>query len=203
MYPSQSEAVRETDFNGNISEKYFAAGWTKVYLEKMCEFYSRLGPTRYTVIRHSNIYGPHDKFDAERSHVFGATVAKVMAAEPGGAVTVWGNGSEERDLLYVEDLVRFIDFALAKQSTPFELVNVGSGRSVSVRDLVQKIIRVSGKNLRVEFDRDKPTIPFSLRLNSDRAKERFGWEPKVSLEEGIEKTLAWYREAMKRSFVSR
>ena len=54
--------------------QYFGAGWTKVYIEKMCEFYSRIGDTKYTVMRHSNVFGPHDKFDLEKSHVFGATI---------------------------------------------------------------------------------------------------------------------------------
>ena len=187
------EAVKESDFNYQITEKYFGAGWTKVYLEKMCEFYSSLGPTQYTVIRHSNVYGPFDKFDLERSHVFGATVAKVMQAPERGKIVVWGEGSEARDLLYVDDLVDFVERSLARQESPFELVNVGLGESVAVRDLVRKIIGQSGKDLEIEFDRTKPTIPFSLKLNIERAKRLFGWSPSVSLEEGIRKTLDWYR----------
>jgi nucleoside-diphosphate-sugar epimerase len=77
---------------------------------------------------------------------------------------------------------------------PFELVNVGSGKMVSVRQLVQKIIRHSGKQLGIAFDTTKPTIPFQLRLDVDRVKERYGWAPKVSLEEGIARTLQWCRE---------
>ena len=66
----------------------------------MCEFYSNLSKTKYTVIRHSNIYGPYDKFDLEKSHVFGATLTKVMNGKE--RVTVWGTGREGRDLLYIE-----------------------------------------------------------------------------------------------------
>ena len=194
FYPSQAgKPVRECDFDYKISDPYFGAGWTKVYLEKMCEFYSKLGPTRFTVIRHSNIYGPFDKVDAERSHVFGATVAKVMAAPDNGKVTVWGEGLEERDLLHVDDLTAFVDKAAASQECRFELINVGSGESIAVRDLVAKIIKHSGKNLKIEFDRKKPSIPFSLKLNIDRARSLYGWAPKITLEEGIVKTLDWYR----------
>ena len=75
-------------------ERYFGAGWMKVFVEKMCEFYSRLGMNKYTVIRHSNIYGPHDKFDLDKSHVFGATLNKVINAKD-DKVTVWGRGLEE------------------------------------------------------------------------------------------------------------
>lgn len=192
MYAEQAKPVKESDFSHEISDKYFGAGWTKVYNEKMCEFYSRVGATKYTAVRHSNVYGPHDKYDLEKSHVFGATVAKVMNAKD-GKVTVWGDGSETRDLLYVDDLVDFVGACLAKQTAPFELLNVGSGRSVSVAELVRKIIARSGKKLKIEFDKTKPTIPFKLAVNSSRAKRRLGWRAKTSLEDGIKKSLAWYK----------
>ncbi len=100
MHQSSETPLDEEAWDANVpmAPNYFAAGWTKVYIEKMCEFYARLGVTKHTVIRHSNIYGPHDKFDLERSHVFGATVTKVMAATD-GKVTVWGSGEGARDLL--------------------------------------------------------------------------------------------------------
>ncbi len=95
MYPKKENPVREEDFNHQISKKYFGVGWTKVYIEKMCEFYSSIGETKYTAIRHSNIYGPYDKYDLEKSHVFGATVTKVMTAKD-GKIVVWGTGPERR-----------------------------------------------------------------------------------------------------------
>lgn len=197
MYPDQARPVKEEDFNGAVTERYFGVGWTKVYVEKMCEFYARLGRTRFTVMRHSNIYGPHDKYDLERSHVFGATVAKVMTAKD-GKVVVWGEGKEARDLLYVADLVEFVEAALDRQKTPFELVNVGAGTAVSVAELVRRVIARSGRALEVEFDRTKPTIPFSLAVDRTKAKVLFGWEPKTGLDEGIDRSLAWYREHVAR-----
>lgn len=191
MYMPQEAPVREDDFKGEMIDKYFGVGWTKVYIEKLCEFYSRLGPTRYTAIRHSNIYGPHDKFDLEKSHVFGATVAKVMAAHD-GTVEVWGDGSDERDLLYVDDLVRFVLTMLQKQQKSFELLNLGAGRAVSVTELVEGIIRASGRNLKIRYDTSKPSIGFKLKIDSGRALA-YGWKPEVGLEEGIRRTLEWYR----------
>ena len=110
MYHSSDTSLKEDDFDANkeIYPSYFGGGWNKVYFEKMCEFYSRICSTKYTAIRHSNIYGPHDKYDLERSHVFGATVTKVMSADD-GKITVWGTGEEARDLLYVQDLIDFVD----------------------------------------------------------------------------------------------
>ena len=124
MHQSSETALDEEAWDANVpmAPSYFASGWTKIYIEKMCEFYARLGVTKHTVIRHSNIYGPHDKFDLERSHVFGATVTKVMTAAD-GKITVWGSGEEARDLLYVDDLVDFVERAVERQSVPYALYN--------------------------------------------------------------------------------
>lgn len=196
MYQSSDLPVKETDFDPNkeIYPSYFGTGWTKVYIEKMCEFYSRIGNTKYTVIRHSNIYGPYDKFDLERSHVFGATVTKVMTATNQGKITVWGNGEEERDLLYISDLVNFVELAIDKQGTDFALFNVGCGSSLSVNELVKTLIANSGKNIAVTYDTSKPTIKTKLCLDITKARNTLGWRPHVSLNEGIQKTLAWYRK---------
>lgn len=193
MYPNRPRPMKEEDFNHEVTAAYFGVGWTKVYLEKMCEFYSRIGQTRYAAIRHSNIYGPHDKFDPERSHVFGATVTKVMTSR-NGKVTIWGDGSEARDLLYVSDLLDLTEILLSSQKERFELINVGAGFCVPIKDLVRKMIEISGRDLAIEFDRSQPTIPFSLALDTGKVFEKYGWRPRVSLEEGIRKTLDWYRE---------
>lgn len=192
MYPSSPTPVKEDGFDAEISDKYFGVGWTKVYIEKMCEFYARLGRTKHTVIRHSNIYGPHDKFDLERSHVFGASVTKAMLAE--GALTIWGTGEEKRDLLHVDDLMRFVTLALERQSSAFSLYNCGAGQSVSIRELVERIAGATGKKLALEHDLSKPTIPFDLTLDCTKARSELGWEPTVSLQEGIERTIAWWRQ---------
>jgi GDP-L-fucose synthase len=198
MYPPWSDVpLKETDFTGEVEDKYFGAAWMKVGLEKTCEFFSRQGRTKHTVFRHSNVYGPHDKYDLGKSHVFGATMTKVMQAKEGGVISVWGTGEEERDLLYVDDVVSFIEAAIDKQTSPYELVNVGLGESISVDGLVKKVIEASGKNLRIEYDISKPTIKTKLCLDSSRAKDIFGWEPRVSLDEGIKKTIEWYRRNIK------
>jgi len=138
------------------------------------------------------MYGPHDKYDLEKSHVFGATITKVMTSED-GKVNVWGTGEEKRDLLYVEDLVDFIDTAINKQITPYELLNVGLGEGIKIKDLVQKIITYSERELEIIYDLSKPTVPTSLFLDCTLVKEKLNWEPKHTLDEGIIKTLNWYK----------
>ena len=192
MYPSSERALREEDFDGNITPRYFGVGWTKVYIEKMCEFYAGLGRTRHTVIRHSNVYGPHDKFDLEHSHVFGATVTKVMSARE--KVVIWGKGEEKRDLLHVRDLVRFVDLALERQKIAFGRYNCGLGEAVSVRQLCDRIVAASRRPLKLEHDLSQPSIPFNLHLNCSKAEKELGWRPAISLDEGIRDTLDWWRQ---------
>ena len=199
MYQSSDIPIKEADFDANkeLFLGYSGGAWTKVYNEKMCEFYARISPTKYTVIRHSNIYGPNDKFDLDKSHVFGATVTKVANAEEGGKIEVWGQGSEERDLLYVADLVNFVKIAIDKQKPEFELFNAGYGSSISIKELVEKIIYHSGKNISIEFDNTKPSIKTKVCLDTTRAKELLGWSPEVSIDEGIIMTLKWYDNNIK------
>ena len=192
MYQPSKVGLTEEDCDGNdrLLSKYFGVGNTKVYIEKMCDFYSTLGRTKHTVIRHSNIYGPHDKYDLERSHVFGATITKAMTNND--TFSIWGPGTETRDFLHVDDLVDFIELALEKQESAYELFNVGCGYDTSIKDLVNKIIEISGKDLKTEHDLSMPHLPTSLFLDCTKAKELLGWEPKISLEDGIKSSIEWW-----------
>lgn len=194
MYQKSEKALKETDFNPSdeLQSFYFGAGHTKIYLEKMCEFYSRLSDCKYTAIRHSNLYGPHDKFDLEKSHVTGATVTKVMTSKD-GIVNVWGTGEEKRDLLYIDDFINFTELALTNQTTQCELFNVGLGEGIKIKDLVKKVIEASGKELLMKHDLTKPTVPTSLFLDCAYAYQKLGWKPKYTLEQGITNTIKWWR----------
>ena len=194
MYNPDRSPVAEKDhyLDEDIPKNYFGVGWTKIYVEKMCEFFSSLGRTKHTVIRHSNTYGPYDKYDLEKSHMFGATITKVLNASDGDEIVVWGDGKTERDLLYVDDVVDFIQLAINNQKKSYDLFNVGLGKSYSVREIVEKIIKYSGKNLSIRHDLSKPTINTKLSLNSDKAYNEFRWKPNYTIDEGIRKTISWY-----------
>lgn len=194
MYPSSEKALKESDFDANtpLHPRYFGVGNTKLYIEKMCEFFAGISQTKFTAIRHSNIYGAYDKFDLERSHVFGATVTKVMTAAD--KITVWGTGEEERDLLHVDDLCDFVEAAIARQPDKYRLYNCGLGQKISIKELVHKIVAASGKKLAIEHDLSAPTIKTSLFLDCSRAKDELGWQPKISLDAGIARTVGWWRD---------
>ena len=195
MYPSSKKATKENDFTGKIIDKYKGAGETKVYLEKIAKFYSMLSKTKFTIIRHSNIYGPHDKYDLDKSHVFGATITKVMKAKDD--LEVWGDGSEIRDFLHAEDLVNFIKKAISKQKTQYEIYNCGSGKAITIKKLCNLIVKISKKPLKIKFNKNKPTIAFDMFLNCNKAKKELGWEPKIEIESGIKKTISWWIKNIK------
>ena len=194
MYQPSDTALTEEDYDGSkqILHNYFGVGNTKIYIEKMCEFYSRLGKTKHTILRQSNIYGPHDKYDLKRSHVFGATVTKVMTNED-GILEVWGTGEEKRDLLHISDLVTAVKLSIENQKDNFSVFNIGIGEDISINDLVNKMIFESKKNITIKHNLDKPTIKTNLFLNCKKAKDQIGWAPNVDIDMGIKMTLKWYR----------
>jgi nucleoside-diphosphate-sugar epimerase len=194
MYHSSNKPISENSLNLNKDPypSYFGAAWMKIFIEKSCEFYSRFKRTKFLVIRHSNIYGPHDKFDLEKSHVFGATITKVMKADK--KIEVWGQGNEKRDFMYVDDLVNFIHLAIKKQKTFFELLNVSYGRSISVKELVKKVIKISNKKINIIYNKSKPNIKTNISLSNKLVKKKFNWKPKTNIENGIKKTIDWYNK---------
>ena len=200
MYQPREKPWREEEWDASqeMHVNYFGSGWTKLYIEKMCEFFSRLGVTRHTVIRHTNVFGPHDKFDLAKSHVFGATVTKTMTSQTGN-VTVWGTGEEARDLIYVDDLVRFVELAIDRQQAPYEMMHASAGHAIRIKDLVARIVEASGRNLRIEHDPTGSTIATSFALDNRRAKRALGWEPQVSFDEGVRRTIGWWRETFGRT----
>ena len=194
MYQSSIKPVKESDLNRNeqVFSSYFGAAHTKLYIERMLEFYSSTSAMMTTAIRHSNIYGPFDKYDLKKSHVFGATITKVMTAKD--EVIVWGDGSQVRDFLHVNDLCCFVEKAIERQEVRNKVYNCGSGIGVSVKELVTKVVEVSGKKLSVSFDTSKPTLDFSLILDSTMASQELGWKPGVKLSDGIQQTIEWWKE---------
>ena len=182
MYEDFGKPIKETDFKGFIDDDkmYFGGGSTKVYSENMCKFYSQLGKTKYTVLRQTNIVGKYDKTDLDKAHFFSSIVQKVNRADK--HIEVWGDGTEEKDLLCVNDLVNLVDIILKKQKNNFELLNVASGTNMSISDIVKTIVKVSGKNLEIKYDTTKPSRNVKTKFNISRAKSKYGWTPTTDIE---------------------
>lgn len=140
-----------------------------------------------------NLYGPRDNFDLETSHVIPALIRKCMEAKEQGKdyITVWGSGKATREFLFVEDAAEAILMAAASYNGD-EPVNIGTGTEISIKDLVELIATQTGFKGQIRWDSQKPDGQPRRCLDIQRAKECFGFEAKVSLEEGLKKTIEWY-----------
>ncbi|HVW17201.1 MAG TPA: GDP-L-fucose synthase [Solirubrobacteraceae bacterium] len=143
----------------------------------------------------ANLYGPNDNFDLEDSHVIAAMIRKyVEAAERGDAqVVLWGTGSPSREFLYVDDAARALLLAAERLQTS-EPVNVGTGVETTIRDLAETIERLVGYEGETVWDATRPDGQPKRFLDISRARELMGYEPTVSLEDGLERTIASFRE---------
>ena len=112
---------------------------------------------------------------------------------------MWGTGEEERDLLYVDDLLTCVESVIEKQNDYYCLINVGTGKSISISNLVEKMINLSGKQLMIQYDESKPTIKTKLAVDIEKANKLFDWRPSVTIEDGINKTFMWYNKNIKRN----
>lgn len=143
-----------------------------------------------------NLYGPGDNFDPRFSHVIPALIKKVVDAkkEEKNYIEVWGTGKATREFLYVEDAAEGIVLATEKYDRS-EPVNLGSGTEIAIRDLAHLICRLMNFNGEIRWDASRPDGQPKRSLDITRAKELFGFLPKVSLEEGLRRSISWYQSA--------
>jgi GDP-L-fucose synthase len=143
-----------------------------------------------------NLYGPRDSFDAERSHVIPALVRKCLDAVESGAseIDVWGTGSASREFLYVTDCADAILLATQHYDKE-EPVNLGSGREISIRDLVRLIAELTGFKGKIRWDPSKPDGQPRRCLDVSRAEREFGFRATTGFVDGLRMTIDWYRQA--------
>ena len=199
MYPHSRISLNE-NYNiqtDKIYKKYFGVANTKIYVEKICEFYASLGKTKFTCIRHSNIYGQNDKFDLKNSHFFGSTIRKISSLKNNQTLEVWGKCEEKRDMLHIDDLLNFISKVINKQKKAFQIVNCCYGKSFKIIDIIKMIIKASKKKLKIIHNLEKPSIGVNILVDNKKAKKLFNWKPKIDIKIGILKTLKWYEKNIK------
>lgn len=140
-----------------------------------------------------NLYGPRDNFDLHTSHVIPALIRKCIEARESGAgeIVAWGDGSPTREFLYVEDAAEGILLA-AERYNSSDPVNLGSAYEISIRELTELIARLTGFNGRIVWDTSKPNGQPRRKLDTTRARERFGFVFHTPFEEGLRRTIAWY-----------
>ena len=145
----------------------------------------------------TNLYGPGDNFDLETSHVLPALIRRFHEAAEAKApsVTLWGTGTPRREFLHVDDLARAC-LAVMERHEGEQILNVGTGEDLSLRDLAELVARATGYEGRILWDPSKPDGTPRKVLDVGRIRA-LGWEPRIGLEEGIRETLRWYRESLR------
>jgi GDP-L-fucose synthase len=145
-----------------------------------------------------NLYGPGDNFDPASSHVIPALIKKCIDAQEAGEkqVTVWGTGNATREFLYADDAAEGILLASERYDGP-EPVNLGAGFEISIRDLTQLIVRLTGFSGTIEWDASKPDGQPRRCLDTTRAEHSFGFKASTDFETGLRKTIEWYRTSLR------
>jgi GDP-L-fucose synthase len=195
-YPKFTPApFKEADlWNGYPEETNAPYGIAKKALLVMCQSYRQQYGMNAIYLLPVNLYGPRDNFDPASSHVIPALIRKCVEATDRGdkTITAWGTGSASREFLYVEDCARGLLAAVEKYDSP-EPMNLGSGREITIKDVTELIARLSGFTGKIEWDPTKPDGQPRRQLDVSRAKQEIGFVAQTPLEEGLVKTIDWYR----------
>ncbi len=184
-------------WNGYPEETNAPYGVAKKALLVQMQAYAQEYGTRGIFLIPVNLYGPGDHLDLETNHVIPALIRKFLEAKAKGlpSVELWGTGAASREFLFVEDAARGIAEGMAKYEGA-DPVNLGTGEEITIRDLALKIRALTDFEGELVFNPAYPDGQPQRQLDTSRARERFGWQADVRLDEGLARTVAWMREAL-------
>jgi nucleoside-diphosphate-sugar epimerase len=164
-------------------------GWEKLFTERMCRhYYEDYGLSTY-VVRFHNIYGPLGTYDGGREKSPAAICRKIALAQGGDEIEIWGDGRQTRSYCYIDDCVEGITRLM--ETEEHEPVNLGSDRLVTIDELVDIVARAAGKRIVKRYDVTKPQGVRGRNSDNTKLRRVLGWEPQVSLEEGLSRTYHW------------
>jgi len=186
--------LREDDaYPANPQDAY---GWEKLITEKLCEYYASDFGLETRAVRFHNVYGPYGTYDGGREKAPAAMCRKVALAEEGGTIEMWGDGEQTRSFCYIDDCVEGI-FRIM-QSDYGSPLNLGTDHLVTINELAQTAIDVSGKaNISISHI-DGPQGVRGRNSDNSRLREVIGWEPQISLRDGIAETYRWIEKQVNR-----
>ena len=194
IYPKFAEQPITEDqlLGGHLEPSNDAYAIAKIAGIKMCQAYRKQYGFNAISLMPTNLYGPNDNYDLDSSHVLPAMIRKFHEAKD--KVTLWGDGSAMREFLYVDDLAEAAFKCMLRYDSE-DIINVGTGKDITIKDLAETIADVVGFKGEIEWDTSKPNGTPRKVLNVDKI-ESLGWEPKVSLREGIKKTYELYKDSL-------
>ncbi|GAA0218875.1 NAD-dependent epimerase/dehydratase family protein [Halobaculum roseum] len=166
-------------------------GWAKILGEVACDAYHTDTSVDTGAVRIFNCYGPRESLNPDSSHVIPSLCRKAIEAEDGDSIELFGDGSQERGFIYVTDLAEGMIRAM-EEKTDGEPINLGNGDEVvSINELAETIVDISGKDLEIEHDLSKPTGTDKYAIDDTKMKNELNWEPSISLKEGLENVYEW------------
>jgi GDP-L-fucose synthase len=188
------QALREEDAYPAMPEDGY--GWEKLFSERMCRHFTEDFGFATRIARYHNVYGPHGTYDGGREKAPAAICRKVIEAKLSGnhQIEIWGDGEQTRSFMFVDDCI--YGSRMLMDSDVTEPINIGSAQLVTINELVSIVEGIAGVQLERNYNLDAPQ---GVRgRNSDNAliQERLGWEPGITLEDGLEKTYAWIYDQM-------
>lgn len=164
-------------------------GWEKLFTEKLCEYYAHDYGFETRTVRFHNVYGPLGTYDGGREKSPAAISRKIALADDGGEIEVWGDGNQTRSYMYVDDCVEGLMRLMASDFR--EPLNLGTDELISINGLVDLIADIAGKNIRKRHDLTKAQGVRGRNSDNSLLRHVLGWEPSISLREGLEKTYPW------------
>jgi GDP-L-fucose synthase len=193
VYPQNSSipTPEEDGLKGEPGPSEFGYGWAKRMAEVQARCYKDEYGMKIAIVRPFHVYGPRDDFNLDTAPVVPSQIRKVLDAKE--IVTVWGNGEQTRAFTYVTDAVQGMMLAVEKYPEADPL-NIGTDEEVKIKDLVNLIVELSGKNLRIEFDISKPAGAPRRCADISKAKRLIGYNPAIKMEEGLKRTINWYKQ---------
>jgi GDP-L-fucose synthase len=189
-YPDIRRPLTEDEYwDDEPYKSYYGYGWMRRYREKLMEHVSKFSGLEIALARCTAIFGPNDNFNLKTCHVVPALIKRVLNDE--NPFIAWGSPDVVRDFLYVKDVVDGALLILEKGES-MRPYNLGYGNGITIGEILNTILKVTGKNPEVVWDNSKPTtIPFRA-VNIDRIKNELGFQPKYTFEDGIRETINWY-----------
>jgi GDP-L-fucose synthase len=193
-YP-EGEGVKEEAgmFFGDPPSGWFGVGWTHRFLEKQLEWYaSHLGKIASAIVlRPTLVFGPYDDFGRESGHFVPSMITQVVARQR--PIEVWGDGSQTRNLIHASDVASAVVAAVSAPAG-YAAYNIAAPRSARVNEVLQTLLQVDGfGDAEVIHRRDRPGGASALHISAAAFAERFGWQPALSLRDGLAATVQWYR----------
>jgi GDP-L-fucose synthase len=196
VYPLTDFPVKEEDVTNEFYDKYFIVAWMKRFTEIVCQMYSEKisKPMDVCVVRPANVYGEFEDFEWETSHVIPALIRKVV--ERMDPLEVWGDGNDLKEFIYIDDFIDGLLLSMEKL-TGFDPINIAISDPCTVKEIVNLLVNLDGyENANIIYDTSKPSMIPKRLIDNQKAVNKLGFSPKVSLEEGLKKTLKWYRSSI-------